>query len=87
MAYDHSVGSPMTEADAVRARYARREPTAKIPRCRCSSQERERAVLGWLRKPASPVRRRVCSRSGCGTGGNLLDLIRFGFAAVESYRR
>jgi SAM-dependent methyltransferase len=69
----------MTEAEAVRARYARRS-TAPDPALPCFLAERERAMRRWMIETAiNPSTARVLE-IGCGTGSNLLDLIRFGFA-------
>ena len=70
----------MMEADAVRARYARRATSGKddlaLP---LFLEEREQAVLRWLRETAiCPATARVLE-IGCGAGGNLLHLIRLGF--------
>ena len=68
----------MTEAEAVRARYARRS-TAPDPALPCFLAERERAMRRWIVETGiDPSTARVLE-VGCGTGGNLLDLIRFGF--------
>jgi len=77
---------PHDEADAVRERYDRRKdsdwrysrlnPAALLP-----SQERERAIvelfarLGW-----HDLSTRRVLEVGCGTGGNLLELLRLGFS-------
>jgi SAM-dependent methyltransferase len=81
MAYDHNVGSSMTEAEAVRARYARRS-TAPDPALPCFLAERERAMRRWMIETAINPSTRVLE-VGCGTGGNLMDLIRFGFSPAN----
>ena len=69
----------MTEAEAVRARYARRS-TVPDPALPCFLAERERAMRRWIVEAGiDPSTARVLE-VGCGAGGNLLDLIRFGFA-------
>lgn len=82
MAYDHNVGSAMTEAEAVRARYARRS-TASDPALPCFLAERERTMGRWMVETGiDPSTARVLE-IGCGTGGNLLDLMRLGFAPAN----
>ncbi|MGA2183540.1 MAG: class I SAM-dependent methyltransferase [Bryobacteraceae bacterium] len=70
----------MMEADAVRARYARRATSEKNdPALPLFLEERERAVLRWLRETGiHPATARVLE-IGCGAGGNLLHVIRLGF--------
>jgi SAM-dependent methyltransferase len=68
----------MTEAGAVRARYARRAARSD-PALPLFLEERERAVRLWLAETCiQPSSARVLE-IGCGAGGNLLDLIRLGF--------
>lgn len=77
---------PGDEIDAVRERYARREladwrynrlnPAALLP-----AQERERAILTLFRRLGwSDLAGRRVLEVGCGTGGNLLELLRMGFS-------
>lgn len=77
-----------TEADAVRERYARRPDAAQDARYRMlepavwqSVHERQRALFGLLARAGladlSAVR---LLEVGCGSGGNLLELLRMGFA-------
>lgn len=73
------------EADAVRARYARRAPrdarySLFDPAARAAWQERQRATLSLLADhhlTDLPSLRLV--EVGCGSGANLLDFLRFGF--------
>jgi SAM-dependent methyltransferase len=78
---------PTDEPAAVMARYARRHGDDRrysllIPAVLLASQERQRAIadlfvgLNWLDLTA--VR---SLEVGCGTGGNLLELLQFGFRA------
>ena len=77
-----------TEADAVRERYARRPDAAQDARYRMLSpavwqavQERQRALLRlFVRAGATDLARLRLLEVGCGAGGNLLELLRFGFA-------
>jgi SAM-dependent methyltransferase len=73
------------EAAAVRARYARRHGDDRLynplhPAVLLATQERQRAIadlflnLGW-----SDLTGLRLLEVGCGTGGNLLEFIRFGF--------
>ena len=74
------------ETDAVRARYERRKPcewrySRLNPAALLAAQERERAItrlfgrLGW-----SDLTGRRVLEVGCGSGGNLLELLQMGFA-------
>ena len=73
------------EADAVAERYARRTPTDRYsplnPDVWQTLQERQRAMLrlfAWLGWSDLSARRLL--EVGCGSGGNLLELLRLGFA-------
>ena len=80
IAYDHSVGSGITEAKAVRARYGRRAARqSNDPALPLFLEERARAVARLLTETGIDRSRARVLEIGCGTGGNLLDLIRFGF--------
>jgi SAM-dependent methyltransferase len=83
---DRSPDAPESEADAVRARYARRAPLdwryhRLNPAALLAAQERERAVArlfvarGWR-----DLRERRLLEVGCGSGDNLLEMLRLGFA-------
>jgi len=77
--------TPRPEADAVRERYARRaaadwryhrlNPSALWP-----AQERERAIARLLRERGwIDLTERRLIEVGCGAGGNLIEMLRFGF--------
>ncbi|WP_119153752.1 class I SAM-dependent methyltransferase [Caldimonas tepidiphila] len=79
-------GAPATEPQAVQERYARRaaqdwryqllNPAALLP-----AQERQRAIAALLRARGLREPQRLdLLEVGCGTGGNLLELLRMGFA-------
>ncbi len=80
------MSSPPDETDGVRQRYARR---AGLPPGRYSlldaaalreRQGRQRALAGLLRQHrVDPAGARLVE-VGCGSGGNLLELLQFGFA-------
>jgi len=68
----------LSEADAVRERYARRS-SALDPALPLFLAERERALRRWIRDNGiDPATARVVE-VGCGIGGNLGTLIRLGF--------
>ena len=82
------MNAPRGEADAVRERYARRPAAAQDARYRMlnpavwqSVHERQRALLGLIARAGfedlSALR---LLEVGCGSGGNLLELLRMGFA-------
>lgn len=83
MATDRDIDA---EADRVRERYARRAPqdprySLLDPAAAMAWQERQRALLRLLRGQAGadPAALRLVE-VGCGSGGNLLELLRLGFA-------
>lgn len=82
---------PEQEADEVRKRYARRADAAQDSRYRMlnpavwqSVQERQRAMLRLFVRAglADPAAVRVLE-VGCGSGGNLLELLRIGFLPAQ----
>jgi SAM-dependent methyltransferase len=76
-----------TEVEQIKDRYARRAMAASHgrydlvnPTVYMSVQERERALLRWIRdNRIAPLASRRLIEIGCGSGQNLLDLLRFGF--------
>jgi SAM-dependent methyltransferase len=74
------------ETDAVRARYARRlvgDPRYSLlnPAALMATQERQRAMLRlWSEFGLTDLPRLHVLEVGCGDGGNLLELLRLGFA-------
>ena len=76
-----------TETERIQRSYAKRsgEGFAKrysflSPAVYMSVQERERALLRWIRDcGVAPLASRRLIEIGCGSGQNLLDLLRFGF--------
>ena len=82
------MNAPRTEADAVRERYARRPDAAHDARYRMlnpavwrSVHERQRALLGlFARAGIADLSKLSLLEVGCGGGGNLLELLRMGFA-------
>jgi SAM-dependent methyltransferase len=81
-----SPDAPESEADAVRARYARRAPLdwryhRLNPAALLASQERERAIARmFLAQGWRELRGRRLLEVGCGSGDNLLEMLRLGFA-------
>lgn len=79
--------SPAAEADAVRERYARRPPVdARYhpldAAAMLARQERERVLRPWLAAALARGAGRAIE-VGCGDGGGLLDLIRWGFDPAQ----
>ena len=80
------MNAPRTEADAVRERYARRPDAAHDARYRMlnpavwrSVHERQRALLGlFARAGFDDLSKLSLLEVGCGSGGNLLELLRLG---------
>ena len=81
------MNAPRSEADAVRERYARRPDAAQDARYRMlnpavwqSVHERQRALLGlFARAGLEDLSALRLLEVGCGSGGNLLELLRLGF--------
>lgn len=79
------------ELDAIRERYQRRQATSVDRRYHMlnpavwqSVQERQRAMLRLLaRELSDDLSRLRLAEVGCGSGGNLLELLRFGFDATN----
>jgi SAM-dependent methyltransferase len=77
----------MSECEEVRQRYDRRISqnlgnlySPLLPDNYLSRQEKERAVIRWINTYGiAPVENKLVLEIGCGTGGNLLDLLRLGF--------
>ena len=72
------------ELDAIAARYARRAAPDRYsllrPEVWQMLHERQRALLRLLaRRPGNPTDWRL-TEVGCGAGGNLLEMLRIGFA-------
>ncbi len=75
------------ETEAIRERYARRPDAAQDPRYQMlnpavwqSVHERQRALLRLLaRESTQALSTLTLLEVGCGSGGNLLELLRFGF--------
>ena len=76
------------EAEAVAERYARRQDAGRYsllrPEVLHALQERQRALLGLLaRAGLHDLSALHLLEVGCGAGGNLLELLRLGFAPAH----
>jgi SAM-dependent methyltransferase len=75
------------ECEAVQQRYARRDMknwtalySPLLPHSYLSMQEKERALIRWIYSCGiAPVESKTVLEIGCGSGNNLLDLMRLGF--------
>ncbi len=94
MSGDPNPPASAEEPGAVRARYARRAAEGALdgaldwryhrlnPSALWPAQERERAIARLLRDHGwRDLRERRLLEVGCGSGGNLLEMLRFGFRA------
>jgi SAM-dependent methyltransferase len=83
---DRSSEPDEAEADALRARYARRAPLdwryqRLNPAALLAAQERERTIARlFLARGWRDLRERRLLEVGCGRGDNLLEMLRLGFA-------
>lgn len=75
------------EIEEIRSRYARRQRlpgsvySLLSPAVYMGEQEKERCLIRWIRLAGlMPVAKRRVLEIGCGTGANLLQLLRLGFA-------
>ena len=75
-----------SEVDLIRDRYARRTDTVvpgydpMLPWVYMMAQEKERALIKLFQRfSIAPVQSKRVIEIGCGTGGNLLQLLRLGF--------
>jgi SAM-dependent methyltransferase len=79
------MSDPRDDAEAMAARYARRAAPERYsllqPDVWQSVQERQRAMLGMFAQAGwTHLADRLAVEVGCGAGGNLLELLRLGFA-------
>jgi SAM-dependent methyltransferase len=76
------------EIEAIRQRYSRRSNEIDAqrysllnPSVYMAQQEKERALIHWVHEARlAPLHTRKLLEVGCGTGGNLLEFVRLGFA-------
>ncbi|WP_127579923.1 class I SAM-dependent methyltransferase [Paenibacillus koleovorans] len=77
----------MNEIDQIKQRYSERNSLKKnnlynslIPSVYMSLQEKERALIRWIKDcKVEPIEIKTVLEVGCGGGGNLLQLIQLGF--------
>lgn len=79
--------TPTNEVQKIRDRYARRQRLPEVtlynplnPSVYMSQQEKERALIRWINTAGlAPVQDKRVLEIGCGSGDNLLQLLRLGF--------
>lgn len=84
---DENEGDPLAEPRVMVERYARRKSVNEdgrysmlSPAVYMGQQEKERALIRWLgRSGLLPLHDKCLLEVGCGSGGNLIDMMRLGF--------